>query len=78
MEDAPLAFCDAFTVRKKDLVAADRVSPQYVGEVYYVAWSPEQRWYFLSEQKPEETALFVSFDSDPGTGPTCSYRNPKK
>ncbi len=71
MEDAPLAFCDPFTVEKGHLIPADRISPQYEGEIYYVAHSPAQKWYYLEEQTPEEMTLFVSYDSEPGKGPAC-------
>lgn len=71
VEDAPLVFCDPFTVAKECLIPADRVSPQYEGEVYYVTHDPAQQWYYLNEQTPEEMALFVSYDSDPGRGPAC-------
>lgn len=63
IEDSPLAFCDPRTLSEEDLVAADRVAPEYAGEIYYVMSNPKQRWYWLSHQKPEEVAVFLSFDS---------------
>ncbi|KAM0801932.1 hypothetical protein BDR22DRAFT_804052, partial [Usnea florida] len=69
VEDAPLAFCDPSTVAKERLITADRVSPQYEGEVYYVTHDPAQQWYYLHEQTPEEMVCFVSYDSEPGNGP---------
>ena len=78
VEDSPLAFCDYFTVDKgRDLLAVDRISPQYVGEVYYLKHSADQRWYYLSGQRPDELALFVSYDSDPRERPACKQRNSK-
>ena len=44
LEDNPLAFCDFRTVNKNDLVAADRIIPTRVGEVYYLKPNPQQNW----------------------------------
>ena len=66
-----MAFCDASTVEKGDLIAADRISPQYEGEIYYLAHNSAQQWYYIDRQKPEEMVLFVSYDSEPGNGPPC-------
>lgn len=63
IEDSPLAFCDSRTLSERDLVAADRVAAEYAGEIYYVLSNPRQRWYWLSHQKPDELAVFLSFDS---------------
>jgi hypothetical protein len=71
VEDAPLAFCDYRTISDDDLVASDRVSVQYNGEVYYLTYSDQQKWYFFSKQLPDEVAVFVSFDSDPGEDVEC-------
>ncbi|KUJ15024.1 uncharacterized protein LY89DRAFT_736084 [Mollisia scopiformis] len=82
VEDAPLALCDYSSIAEEDLVAVDRVSPTYAGEVYYVRHHSGQRWYWLSNQTPDETTLFLSFDSDPELGigpPFCphgSFRHP--
>lgn len=43
-KDNPLAFCDASTVDSKDLIAADRVYPHSVGEVYYLLHNENQQW----------------------------------
>ena len=44
LEDRPLALCDSSSVAPDDLVAADRIVPDRVGEVYYLRHNPEQRW----------------------------------
>lgn len=43
-EDNPLAFCDASTIDPQDLIAADRVYPHSVGEIYYLAYNENQQW----------------------------------
>jgi hypothetical protein len=63
VETAPLAFCDKQTVDYEDLIAADRVIPEYAGEIYYLKHNQNHRWYWLSEQTPEEVFMFTSYDS---------------
>jgi hypothetical protein len=45
LEDRPLALCDSRSVEPKDLVAADRIIPDRVGEVYYLTHNPKHKWY---------------------------------
>lgn len=72
VREAPLAFCDFTSVDPVDLIATDRPSREYVGEVYYMKYNSAQRWYWLSQQTPDELSLFMSYDSDPGEGEaTC-------
>jgi len=47
LEDNPLALCDSRTVLTDDLVAADRILPDRVGEVYYLHYNPNQEWSVL-------------------------------
>lgn len=70
VEDSPLAFCDYNTIDESDLIAADRVSEQYAGEVYYLRYNPGQKWYWFEKHDPDEAAMFLSFDSAP-KGPKC-------
>jgi hypothetical protein len=67
----PLALCDPDTVQADDLVAVDRVSPEYAGEVFYLKYGAAQKWYWISQQTQDEVCLFLSFDSDPGKGVPC-------
>jgi len=72
VEDHPLALCDPYSIDASvDLVAADRVGSSYIGEIYYLKYRASQRWYWLSRQKPDELAIFVSFDSCCGIKPKC-------
>ncbi|KAH8906846.1 hypothetical protein BR93DRAFT_978367 [Coniochaeta sp. PMI_546] len=67
--DDPLVFCDPASVqREADLVSVDRVGAEYVGEVYYMKYSPTHRWYWLDQQRVDEGTAFVSFDSDGSLG----------
>jgi hypothetical protein len=55
--DAPLAVAEAPLVRFEELVPSDLVYPHRVGETYNVAFSPEHRWHYVSEQRPDEVLL---------------------
>jgi hypothetical protein len=43
-EDNPLTFCDFRTIDPEDLIEADRIVPNYVGEVYYIRYNKGQEW----------------------------------
>jgi hypothetical protein len=61
--DAPLAVAEAPSVRFEELVPSDLVYPNRVGETYNVAFSPEHRWHYIKEQRPEEVILIKCYDS---------------
>ena len=76
VESFPLAVCDGRSIRPDDLVAADLVheggdggaftraqSYERVGEVFYLAHSPDHRWFYFPGMEREETLLFKCFDS---------------
>ena len=69
--DAPLAFCDPQSVEERDLLAVSRPSQDYVGEVYYLKFNPNQRFYYINGQTPEEMALFLTYDSSARSGTAC-------
>lgn len=54
--DVPLAFADARTLNKEELVKSRLIyrPPQPEGETLRVKHSPEHRWYYLSEMQPDE------------------------
>lgn len=65
LRDWPLAVCDARSVSEDELVVADQVYPKHVTENVQVHHGPSQRWYYLSNQQPEELLLFRQTDSKP-------------
>jgi hypothetical protein len=71
VQNDPRALCDPATVLATDLIAVDRVSPEYAGQVYYLQYHPEQKWYWLSGQGSDEVCLLLSFDSAAPTGSTA-------
>jgi hypothetical protein len=63
IQDAPLTFCDPRTVDPKDLILSKRYTGAYIGELWYLAHNPGQKWYWLSEQKTDEIFVFQTFDT---------------
>jgi hypothetical protein len=62
--DAPLAVCDASTVRPEQLVPSDLVYENRVGETYSVTFDPEHRWYYVPRMKADEVLLLKCYDSE--------------
>lgn len=70
VESAPLALCDARTVRREDLFDSEVVGG--LGDFqrrslwgFNLAWAPGQRWYWAPHMCPWEVFAFKLFDSDP-------------
>jgi hypothetical protein len=61
--DSPLAVCDARTVKASELVAADLVYPNRVGETYAVTYNPDHRWFYVPRMMADEALLLKCFDS---------------
>ncbi len=66
VRNAPLAVCDAQTIRPSDLVPTDLHYADRVGEVYSLRFSPGHRWYYYPTMTPDEALLLKCFDSDVG------------
>jgi len=81
LEDRPLALCDSRTVNPEDLVAADRIIPDRIGEVYYLTHNPKHKWFWLEKQTPSEPFAFVMYDTKAGSHarfcPHVSFINPR-
>lgn len=60
---APLAVVDSSSLQPDDLVATDQVFPDRVGEIYHLAHSPKQRWYYAPDMMPDEVLLLKGWDS---------------
>jgi len=59
----PLALCDARSIALDDLIPADLVYPDKVGEVYGFAVNPGHRWLYYPNLQPSEVLLLKIFDS---------------
>jgi hypothetical protein len=69
VESAPLAVCDASTVKREDLFDSEVVSG--LGGLPFSLWGfnlaydPGHRWYWVPHMCPWEALVFKLFDSDP-------------
>jgi hypothetical protein len=63
LQDAPLAVCDARTVKPEQLVASDLVYQHRVGETYSVKFDPGHRWYYVPQMQTDEVLLLKCYDS---------------
>ena len=63
VERSPLALADASSVRQEDLIATDQIFPDRVGEIYNLAHSPSQRWYYAPQMTNDEVLLIKGWDS---------------
>ncbi len=61
--DSPLALCDAQSFTDDDLIFSDLVYPHVRGETSRVEYKPTHRWYYFSEQQPDEALLIRVHDS---------------
>jgi hypothetical protein len=73
-----MAFCDRTTVDySSDITAIDDVHPDYVNEVLNLHHNPNQRWYFVPKQRPDEAVVFVEYDSrrSDAAVPHCAFQH---
>lgn len=60
---SPLALADASSIEPADLIATDQIFPDRIGEIYHLAYNPEQRWYYAPGMTREEVLLIKGWDS---------------
>jgi hypothetical protein len=63
VQDSPLAVSDARSVHDQDLVATDLIYPDRTGEVYYVKFNPEHKWFYAPAMRDDEIMLIKCYDS---------------
>jgi hypothetical protein len=61
--DYPLILGDRTTFLEDDIIAADQILPDFLGEFAHPRYRDSQAWYWLNNQTPGEITLFSSFDS---------------
>lgn len=72
VDEWPLAVCDGTTVSRDDLIETDSIRQGNVSTHYYVRHNPDQKWYFLDRQTPDEALIFKHFDTKPGIEAPCT------
>lgn len=60
---APLALCDAQSIDTKDLVVTERRARDRVGEIFHVAFNPQQRWFYFPDMQADEVIAIKTYDS---------------
>ena len=63
VQDAPLAVCDALSVKPADLVPADLIYRERVGETYAVTFDPAHQWFYVPQMQPDEALVLKCYDS---------------
>jgi hypothetical protein len=63
IQDSPLAVSDARSVDREDLVATDLIYPDRTGEIYYVKFNPEHKWFYAPAMRNDEVMLIKCYDS---------------
>jgi hypothetical protein len=63
IQDSPLAVSDARSVAEGDLVATDLIYPDRTGEIYYVKFNPEHKWFYAPAMRSDEVMLIKCYDS---------------
>jgi hypothetical protein len=59
----PLALVDAASIAPGDLVTADLVYRDRIGEIYHGLYSPDHRWFYFPDMTPDEAVLIKCYDS---------------
>jgi hypothetical protein len=63
VQDSPLAVTDARSIAEHDLVATDLIYPDRTGEIYYVKFNPDHRWFYAPAMRSDEVMLIKCYDS---------------
>ncbi|KAI1205233.1 uncharacterized protein F4807DRAFT_291240 [Annulohypoxylon truncatum] len=68
IKDWPLAVCDYSSIDHRDMIATDMIFPHYDGEVFSMIHNKNQRWFYLSDQNPDELWLLKCAETDQSVG----------
>lgn len=64
--NAPLVISDRRSILQDDLIEVEKVLPDKVERNAYVKYKPYHQYYYLSNQGPEDVALFMTWDMERG------------
>ncbi len=71
--NSPMTCCDADTIANADMVAVERRAADRTGEVEFVNWNPDHRWYYYPEMDLDEALLIKTFDSASDSVSRCIH-----
>jgi len=83
VKDYPLAVADYRTIKfDSDLEPTDLIYPHRTGETFSVRYGPHQKWYYISNQQPDDVILLKCYESDVVDGrarltPHTAFLNPE-
>jgi hypothetical protein len=63
VQRSPITLLDAVSLSPEDLVSTDMIYPGRIGEIYHLAFNPEQRWFYFPEMARDEVLLIKGYDS---------------
>ena len=66
VEETPLAFCDAQTLKQENFVETSLEYGDRTGEVYSLRFDPDHRWYYYPAMRADEAMLLKCYDSATG------------
>ena len=75
LQSRPLALCDARSIRRGDLVAADMVYRERRGEEYRSVFNPNHRWYYYPGLEHREVILIKVCDTALDGRARCSLHS---
>ena len=61
--NSPMTCCDAATIAPEDRVPVERRAKDRIGEVEFITWNPNHRWYYYPQMTMAEALLIKTFDS---------------
>jgi len=77
--DWPLALGDARSIDPADLLPSELRFQNRTGEIYGLAYNPDQRWFYVPRLQPDEVVLIKCWDSDEGVArfaPHSAFEDP--
>lgn len=54
-----------------DLIASDFVRRKYTGETYFAQYNVDQKWFYMSNQEPDEVLMMKIYDSSNDVEAKC-------
>jgi len=63
VETAPMALCDARSLRERNLITVERHSKDRIGEVQQVVRNPDHDWVYFPHMAADEALLIKTYDS---------------
>jgi len=63
IKSSPLAFADAASIPKNDLIETDQIFTNRTGEIYHISYSDKHKWHWVPNMTDNEVLLLKGWDS---------------